>query len=105
MQLRMAEERGIEATAGQRPVERFMQTYFRHSSAIAEISRRFAAMHQPRSLAERLVSSVVTHRSNGIFRVGRGRAFLRVGRVGGGRPSREQPRDVGEVLVDLVVER
>ena len=72
MQLRMAEERGIEATAGQRPVERFMQTYFRHSSAIAEIARRFAAMHQPRSLAERLVGSVVTHRSNGIFRVGRG---------------------------------
>ena len=37
-QLRIAEERQIGGTIGQRPVERFMQSYFRHSTDIADLS-------------------------------------------------------------------
>lgn len=70
-QLRLAELYGYAATAAQRPVERFMQTYFRHSTAIADIASRFVARHRPQSLASRLLRFVVTHRSNGIFKVNR----------------------------------
>ena len=68
-QLRIAEERHIEATIGQRPVERFMQTYFRHSTAIAELSERFITLHRPRSLLGALFRSLTTHRSDGIYLV------------------------------------
>lgn len=68
-QLRLAELYGFTASAGQRPVERFMQIYFRHSTAIADIAARFAALHRPRSLRERVWRYLVTHR-NGIFHVG-----------------------------------
>src|SRR5690606_37361344 len=39
-QLRLADQYGFEPAAGQRPVERFMQTYFRHSTAIADVTSR-----------------------------------------------------------------
>jgi [protein-PII] uridylyltransferase len=69
-QLRIAEERHIEGTYAQRPVERFMQTYFRHSTAIAELCERFITLHRPRSIFSGLLESLATHRSEGIYRVG-----------------------------------
>ncbi|HUE16984.1 MAG TPA: [protein-PII] uridylyltransferase [Planctomycetaceae bacterium] len=68
-QLRIAEERHIEGTVAQRPVERFMQTYFRHSTAIAELSERFITLHRPRSIFDGLFRSLTTHRSDGIYLV------------------------------------
>jgi [protein-PII] uridylyltransferase len=72
-QLRIAETRGIEGTFAQRPVERFMQSYFRHSTSIAELSERFITLHRPRSLFGALVRSLATHRSEGMYLVGSGR--------------------------------
>jgi [protein-PII] uridylyltransferase len=69
-QLRITDERHIEGTIGQRPVERFMQTYFRHSTAIAELSERFITLHRPRSLFASLFRSLTTHRSDGVYLVG-----------------------------------
>lgn len=69
-QLRLAEERGVEGTAGQRPVERLMQTYFRHCGAVADIARRFVARNRPRSLTSRLVGYLVSHHADGRYRVG-----------------------------------
>lgn len=70
-QLRLAELYGYTATAAQRPVERFMQTYFRHSTAIADIASRFVARHRPQSIASHVLRFLLTHRSNGIFKVNR----------------------------------
>lgn len=69
-QLRIARKRGIEGTAGMRPVERLMQTYFRHSKAIAEIAQRFTRIHQHTPVVERLFSPFVTHRFDRIYRYG-----------------------------------
>lgn len=68
-QLRITEERDICGSAGQRPVERFMQTYFQHSTALAKVARRFAARHRPRSPTTRLRSGVLSHRTEGVLRV------------------------------------
>ena len=68
-QLRLTELHGVSATAGQRPVERFMQMYFRHSTALADISSRFVDLHRPISLASRVGQILLSHRSNHIFRV------------------------------------
>lgn len=69
-QLRIAEERGVEPSVGLRPVERFMQTYFRHSTDVANIVQRFTALHRPGSLASRVIHSLFTHRVDGRYRVG-----------------------------------
>src|SRR5665213_3137183 len=53
-QLRLAELYGYTVTAAQRPVERFMQAYFRHSTAIADIASRFVARHRPRSIVSQI---------------------------------------------------
>lgn len=68
-QLRIAEKRGVAGTAGQRPVERFMQNYFRQTTAIADVAKRFAAMHRPNSVASRLTRLLATHRADGVFKV------------------------------------
>jgi [protein-PII] uridylyltransferase len=68
-QLRLTDLHGVTATAGQRPVERFMQMYFRHSTALADISSRFVDRHRPVSLASRVGQLLLSHRSNHIFRV------------------------------------
>lgn len=70
-QLRMAEERGIQPEPGRRPVEKMMQTYFRHSSSVADISNQFAKRHQPRSLTSRVLKPLTSHRFDKIFSVGR----------------------------------
>ena len=66
-QLRIAESWKIESTEAQRPVEKFMQEYFQHSMAVAEISRRFVSRHRPSSLAARVQRAFVTHRINERF--------------------------------------
>lgn len=71
-QLRLAELLGIQATAGQRPVERFMQTYFRHSTAVADIAQRFALRYRPTTLWMQIARFLFSHRSNYIFRVNAG---------------------------------
>lgn len=72
-QLRMAEEHNVAAGPGQRSVERFMQTYFRHSTCIADIAERFMALHRPRSVRSSLVRFLMSHHADGIFKVGHGR--------------------------------
>lgn len=61
-QLRIANSRSYENLVAQRPVERFMQEYFMHSSAIEDISRRFVARHRLRSLGSVLQHALLTSR-------------------------------------------
>ncbi|HUG93941.1 MAG TPA: [protein-PII] uridylyltransferase [Planctomycetaceae bacterium] len=68
-QLRITAQRRISERPGQRPVERFMQEYFRHTTAVSEIAERFSQLHAPRSLTARLKQFVMTHRTDEIFRV------------------------------------
>ncbi len=69
-QLRIAEQRGIPGTAGQRPVERFMQEYFQHSMAIAEIASRFAQQNRRLPVTQSVYNFVMSHRVDDIYRVG-----------------------------------
>jgi [protein-PII] uridylyltransferase len=69
-QLRLSGQFTIEGSAGQSPVERFMQQYFRHTTALSQIARRFVARQRPRSLLSHAVRFVMTHRANEIFKVG-----------------------------------
>ena len=41
-----------------------------HSTAVAEIAKRFVARHRPRSLVSRMANAVLTHRADGIYKVG-----------------------------------
>ena len=66
-QMRIADERGVQPDPGRRAVERLMQTYFRHSSNIAEISEQFVKRHQPRTLRSRVLSPLTSHRVDGIY--------------------------------------
>jgi [protein-PII] uridylyltransferase len=68
-QLRIAESLGYRDNDSQRGVEQFMQTYFRHSTAIANISARFVARHEPHTRVKRLWKSLFRQSRNGIFRV------------------------------------
>ena len=61
-QLRIADERGVQSDNGQRPVERFMQTYFGHSTDVADICRQFVKRHQPLTLRTRVLSPLVSRR-------------------------------------------
>lgn len=70
-QLRIADERRVPGTEGQRPVERFMQDYFRHTTPLAQITRRFAARHRPRRVRSRVGGAVFSHRAEGVLRVTR----------------------------------
>ncbi|MEX0726393.1 MAG: [protein-PII] uridylyltransferase [Planctomycetaceae bacterium] len=68
-QLRISQEWGIEATSGLRPVERLMQKYFRHSTAVSGMARRFTDALRKPSLWQRLVDRLCTHRVNGQLRI------------------------------------
>ncbi|MFG0335906.1 MAG: [protein-PII] uridylyltransferase, partial [Maioricimonas sp. JB049] len=68
-QLRIAADRGVADSAGQRSVERFMQEYFQHSSNLAQISQRFVARHRPRSLVAVSRNLIVAHRADRYLRV------------------------------------
>lgn len=63
-QLRISESRGFQGTDKQRGVEQFMQEYFNHASAIAEISRHFAAVERPRGLQHVAKSLLMSHRAD-----------------------------------------
>ncbi|WP_299464112.1 [protein-PII] uridylyltransferase [uncultured Gimesia sp.] len=68
-QLWMADQRRIEGTNGQRPVEILMQEYFRHSKAVAEITERFIKAHRPQPLLSRVYDFLMTHRSDSILKI------------------------------------
>ena len=68
-QLRIAEKRGIEGDAGQRPVEKLMQTYFLHTGNVADISQRFVDRNAPGSIWHRVLERVVGHTINGYCRL------------------------------------
>ena len=63
-QLRLAEKSQIEPPLGQRPVEAYMQRYFKHSTTIAQITRRFVALHRPKSLGTKVLGLVASRRVN-----------------------------------------
>ena len=71
-QLRIAEARDISRVEGQRPVERFMQEYFSHSMAIAEITQRFVSRHRGRSVSSILKRLMMSHRVNRYFALSEG---------------------------------
>ena len=69
-QLRVAEEWGYHDTASQRGVERLMQEYFRHTTQIASIARRFIARSRPHAMLTRVKNYLVGHRAEGVLHVG-----------------------------------
>ncbi|NOX53924.1 MAG: [protein-PII] uridylyltransferase, partial [Planctomycetes bacterium] len=67
-QMRIAEERGIVARPGQRPVERFMQEYFRHTMAVAECTRHFVELYRPVPARQRVRRFLTQRRAaNGLL--------------------------------------
>lgn len=68
-QLRIANERRIEALPARLPVERFMQEYFQHTTAVTSIVSRFIARHRRRSFREWLIDRMLTRRQDGHFRI------------------------------------
>lgn len=69
-QVRLAEVMQYQAVEGQLPVERFMQHYFRLTSRVSGIARRFAEAARPRPLWNKLMAPLVSHRFEQDFRVG-----------------------------------
>ena len=69
-QLRIARKRDIQPGEAQLPVERFMQEYFQHSSAVADIARRFVTRTKESRWTERFVRFVMSYRVDDIYRVG-----------------------------------
>ncbi|WP_437186121.1 [protein-PII] uridylyltransferase [Planctomicrobium sp. SH668] len=69
-QLRIADARGVRDTAEQRSVERFMQEFFLHSSALLAITRRFVYRQRPRSFFDWIRAWVTGHRADEILFVG-----------------------------------
>lgn len=69
-QLRVAEERGYHDTESQRGVERLMQEYFRQTSLVASIAKRFVARNRPHPLLSRMRTFLVSHRAEGVLQVG-----------------------------------
>lgn len=69
-QLRIAEKRGIQSEAAQRPVEVLMQQYFLHSQNVADISQRFIDRHTTGGIWNMVIDRVVGHSFNSFCRVG-----------------------------------
>lgn len=69
-QLRIAKKRHIQPNGAQSPVECFMQEYFQHTSAVAEITRRLLARSKKSPLVERFVNFVMSYRIDDIYYVG-----------------------------------
>jgi len=69
-QLRIAGQRGITATGGQAPVERFMQQYFEHSTSVAAIAKRLVATTRKITWSERLFHGLTAYRIDDIYYVG-----------------------------------
>ncbi len=69
-QLRLTEQRRVQEKPGQRPVERFMQEYFRHSGAIANITQQFVQVHRRKTVLYNMGRMFTTHRANRYLKVG-----------------------------------
>ncbi len=69
-QLRIARQRGISQSGGQAPVERFMQEYFQHSTAVASIARRFVAGTRHVAWTEHFLQYLLAYRVDEIYYVG-----------------------------------
>ena len=69
-QLRIARQRQIPPAGGQAPVERFMQEYFQHSTAVASITRRFVASTRHVAWTERAMQYVLAYRIDDIYYIG-----------------------------------
>ncbi len=70
-QLRLAESRSVEASTGQRSVERFMQDYFRQTTEMARVVERFATRNRPSNLFETIADWWRIPRRVGPFRITR----------------------------------
>jgi [protein-PII] uridylyltransferase len=69
-QLRIASERGIEATDGLLGVERFMREYTGHTRGVKRIADSVIASVAARSSTGRLAAGLLGHRVEGLYRVG-----------------------------------
>jgi [protein-PII] uridylyltransferase len=69
-QMRLAELYGYEHLEGQLPVERFMQTYFRHTHAVSTITRLFVNTARPEPRMASVLGPIFSHQFEGDFRVG-----------------------------------
>ncbi|MFM8893740.1 MAG: hypothetical protein ACKOTB_19400, partial [Planctomycetia bacterium] len=69
-QLRIAAARGIESCDGLLGVERFMRDYFRHTRGVAQVADGIVAGLKGPTKAGALVSGVLGHGVDGLFRVG-----------------------------------
>ena len=96
-QLRIAEQRGYEATAGLLPVEQFMRAHFRRTDAVSHIVMRFLSKARTASRRAACTTIVFGHKVAEGFRVG---PTLIAARPSG---RRRLGRDLGAVmqLVDL----
>lgn len=96
-QLRIASQRGYEATAGMLPVEQFMREHFRRTDAVSHVVTRF--LSKARSATRRAAWSTILfgHKVADGFRVGPTLIAAR------SRGRRRLSRDLGAVmqLVDL----
>jgi [protein-PII] uridylyltransferase len=80
-QLRIAEHRSIEARPAQLPVERFMQEYFQHTTAISAIVSRFIARHRRQPLKDWLLDQILMRRQDGHFLIGHSRLDVSRGQL------------------------
>lgn len=69
-QLRIADLRGYEESAGLLKVEQFMRDYFRHTAQVSNIITRFVAKARPRRRMENMFNGLLSHKVQGGFRVG-----------------------------------
>ena len=69
-QLRIAEQRGYEATAAERPVESFMRAYYEQTVAVRDASRHCLEGARSRSRLGRVIEPALSHRVEGHYRVG-----------------------------------
>jgi [protein-PII] uridylyltransferase len=68
-QVRLAELFGYRGTAGLLPVEQFMREYFRLTSRVSNVARRFIANSNPRSRWITLLAPLISHQFERDFRV------------------------------------
>ena len=69
-QLRIAKLRNISASEGQLPVERFMQEYFQHSSAVADVVHQLIERTRRKPWTNRAVDYLMSYRIDEIYSVG-----------------------------------
>ena len=68
-QLRISGDDGRYEAAHMRLVEKFMQTYFRHTSRVANIARRFSRRNLHPTILTQTKSLILGHRADGVLRV------------------------------------